>query len=121
MFKQCPLCKQQWNSRDDFLNDSSLAVHGYQVNFNHLKEGLFLFNHSCGTTLAIPAGEFADLYNGPMFTEHREFTDSCPNYCLSESDLRPCPAACECAYVRDVIDLISKKERAAANKSSSAA
>lgn len=109
MFKQCSLCKHEWKEREDFINDPSLTVRGYQINFNHLKEGLFLFNHACGTTLAIPAGEFTDLYDGPIFTEHKANSPECPNYCLSETDLRPCPEECECAFVRQILYIMSKK------------
>ncbi len=81
---------------------------GYQVNFDELMAGMFLFNHVCGTSLAISADDFRDLYDGPMFTEKLNGTDTCDGYCLHESDLRPCPAKCECAYVREIVQLILK-------------
>ena len=110
MFKICPLCKFEWKSRAAFLRDTSLRIVGYQANFTRLEEGLFLFNHSCGTTLAIPAGEFADLYDGPIFRVRREDASDCPEYCLNSSDLRRCPKACECAYVREILDMLIQKK-----------
>lgn len=79
---------------------------GYQVHFEKLTAGLFLFEHICGTSLAIHAHEFQDLYNGPIFTERLTGTEECPGYCLHENDLRPCLAKCECAYVREVVQVI---------------
>jgi len=105
-FKICPLCEFRWESRDGFLNDPDLKLIGYQVDFVELKEGLFLFNHSCNGTLAIEAGEFRDLYDGPIFTLRATGTEQCDEHCLHQSDLRPCPAECECAYVREVMQLI---------------
>jgi hypothetical protein len=110
MFKTCPLCKTRWDTRSDFLADPSLKIIGYQVNFNHLSAGLFLFNHSCNTTLAIQAGELFDLYDGPIFTDRKTGGPECPAYCLHESVLHRCPAKCECASVREVIQIIKNKQ-----------
>jgi hypothetical protein len=87
---------------------------GYQVNFEDLKAGLFLFNHSCGTTLSVAAEEFQDFYDGPMFVERLDGTSECGGYCVHERDLRPCPASCECAYVREIMQVILKWPKQAA-------
>ena len=79
---------------------------GYQASFVNLVAGLFLFEHSCMTTLAIPAVEFTDLYEGPVFDRNMMGSDQCEGHCLHEEDLDPCPAQCECAYVRDVLHQI---------------
>jgi hypothetical protein len=79
---------------------------GYQPLFEKLTAGLFLFNHSCGTTLATPAEAFQDLYDGPIFTERLNGTEECGGHCLHEDDLGPCPAKCECAYVREIMQVI---------------
>ena len=64
-FKKCTHCGHKWQSRGDFLQDSTLDLIGYQVNFDNLHLGLFLFNHlTCGTTLGLAAGLFKDLYAG---------------------------------------------------------
>jgi len=42
-----------------------------------LVAGLFPFNHSGGTSRAIPGGPFQDPYDGPMFGE-REIANSDP-------------------------------------------
>ena len=67
IFKECTVCGFKWEHRGDFLNDFNIKIHGYQAHFKELAEGLFLFNHSCAGTLAISAGEFRDLYDGPCF------------------------------------------------------
>jgi hypothetical protein len=106
MFKQCPKCFFEWPRRVDFLADSNLEVIGYQVNYISLKAGIFLFNHDCSGTLAIPAGEFMDLYNGPIFKERATDSPECQGHCLHEEDLASCPARCECAFVREILQLI---------------
>lgn len=79
---------------------------GYQVDFDELMAGLFLFNHICGTTLAAKADDFQDQYDGPIFTERLIGTKGCEGHCLHKDDLRPCPAKCECAYVREIVQVI---------------
>jgi hypothetical protein len=105
-FKICSRCGFVWPGRTSFLSDPSLHLIGYQVHFEELTAGLILFNHSCGTTLSIQAKEFQDLYSGPMFSERLNGTEECQESCLHEDDLRPCPAKCECAYVREVLQVI---------------
>ncbi len=63
-FKVCSMCGVVWETLDDFLADPALEQSGYQVNFFDLKGGLFYFTHlveNCGTTMAIPVGEFTSL------------------------------------------------------------
>lgn len=106
-FKQCPCCGEAWTTREDFLGSPSVQIVGYQVNPKYLKSGLFLFNHlTCGTTMAIEVRPFADLYDGPVFEENLRGTSECPEHCLYKDDLQRCPAKCECAYVREIIQII---------------
>ena len=109
MFKQCTLCGWKWEKRDEFLTDPGVKLVGYQVRFFQLTTGLFLFNHlapDCLTTLAIPAGQFEDLYHGPVFQVRVTGTKACPGHCQRECDLEPCPQKCECAYVREIIQIV---------------
>lgn len=106
-FKQCTLCGHRWHSRKDFLEDPSTEMVGYQVNFGQLDLGYFLFNHlECGTTLGIHASSFKDLYDGPVYEDRLLGTEQCKEYCLHEDQLDPCPAKCECAYVRDILQTV---------------
>jgi len=105
-FKICPQCGFVWTRRTSFLSDPALQLVGYQVHFKELSAGLFLFNHACGTTLSVRAKEFQEFYGGPMFTERLTGTEECQGSCLHEDDLRLCPAKCECAYVREVLQVI---------------
>jgi len=105
-FKKCSKCKFVWPTREAFLEDSNLIIIGYQVHFEELTAGLFLFNHSCDTTIAVEAGRFQDLYAGPIFRDSLAGTADCPEYCLRKRELRPCPAKCEFAYVREIIQII---------------
>jgi hypothetical protein len=105
-FKTCPVCKKAWKTRKEFLDDSDVKIVGYQVHFKELSGGLFLFNHSCKTTMSVKAGAFIDLYGGPVFADRLTGTDECPGHCLVEHELRPCPAKCDCAFVREMIQII---------------
>lgn len=106
-FKKCPMCGASWPDRLAFLSDPAVHLVGYQANIADPPQGVFLFNHSCHSTLGILAQEFLDLHAGPMFKQHLAETTDCPRYCLSESEMRPCPAECECAYVRDVLQIVN--------------
>ena len=105
-FKTCPMCECVWTARELFLADPQVELLGYQPDFRELTSGLLLFNHACKSTLSIPVAEFRDLYNGPIFEQRVLGTDACPGHCLHSSLLLPCPAACECAYVREIIQMI---------------
>ena len=107
VYKKCLRFGYEWATLDSFLRDPNIVLIGYQVNFNELAVGIFLFNQSCQTTLAIHANDFKDLYDGPIFTERASGSEECPGYCLLQYELCPCPAQCECAYVREIIQLIN--------------
>jgi len=105
-FKKCKICNTEWHSRESFLSDPNLELIGYQVHFDELKAGLFYFNHSCNGSLALYADQFMDLYTGPVFSDRATGGDDCPEYCLYKHNLDRCPADCECASVREVIQVI---------------
>lgn len=106
-FKKCTYCSRRWQSREEFLADPATELIGYQINFENLQLGLFLFNHAvCKTTLAIAASQFRDLYGGPVLHDRLTGTEQCPGYCLHQDALEACPAQCECAYVRQVMQVI---------------
>ena len=105
-FKQCPECGHRWPSREALLRDPQVSLCAYQANFTLLDAGQFLFNHTCGTTFSIPAGEFRDLYAGPVFSRSLMGSHDCPGHCQHADDLRPCPARCECAYVREILQIV---------------
>ncbi|NLF38501.1 hypothetical protein GX586_03600 [bacterium] len=106
-FKACTKCGFLWNTCADFLSDPRLKLVGYQVNFEHLSDGLFLFNHFCETTIAVPASSFCHLHKGPIYSERATGTAACPGFCLYRDNLNACPARCECAYVRAIIQRIN--------------
>ena len=106
VFKKCPLCGLPWESRSSFLSDPGINIIGYQACFTKLTAGFFLFNHACAGTLAILVEEFEDLYDGPVYEERKTGTDECPHYCLHQEELARCPARCECAFVREILQLV---------------
>lgn len=108
MFKQCSLCNHQWKNREDFLTDPDLEIVGYQACFDEAKDGLFLFNHHCETTLAMKVYEFDDLHQGVRYETAAKDTPDCSGFCLHKNELRSCPVQCKYAYVRDIIQTIRK-------------
>ena len=110
-FIKCQTCDDKWFTRDDFLEDISIKIDGYQVNFDELEAGVFLFTHLCGATLELSVGTFKELYQGPIFIKRATGTDECPEYCLYQDELGLCASICECAYVRNIIDIIKKWPR----------
>ena len=108
MFKRC-FCGAEWKTREDFLTDKETALIGYQVNFEVLEEGYFLFLHArsgCKTTLGLETKAVLDLYDGPIYEERKTGSAECPAYCLSKDNLMACPARCACAHIREVIQII---------------
>lgn len=120
LLKKCTTCGHIWNDLEDFLADPALVLVGYQANFVNLEAGLLLFGHEvegCGTSLALWAEQFITLHPGPMFSERKTGSEECPRYCLYESELGHCKAACECVWVRDVLQIVKewpKESRATA-------
>ena len=110
IFKECLVCNSQWHTRDQFLADEDVVLIGYQANFVVLEKGLFLFNHSCRGTMSVAVNEFADLSHGPVFNERKTGKDDCAGYCLHRNLLQPCPAKCECAYVRDILQKLKSPQ-----------
>ncbi len=107
IFKKCPVCAFELATRDSLLKDRNIEIIGYQAHFEELTSGLFLFNHLfCKGTFALQAGFFKDLYKDVIFSERATGSKECPGHCLHEDELGPCPANCECAYVREIIQLI---------------
>ena len=100
------MCGFVWSTRSAFLEDPALELIGYQAHFEDLKLGCFLFNHTCKGTLAVQAEAFWDLHRGPVFMERATGSDQCPGYCLHQDVLAPCLAHCECAFVREILQVI---------------
>ena len=108
VFSECPPCGRKWPGRVDFLEDPQIEIVGYCVDFDDLTAGTFLFRHACGATLSLSVRHFNGLYEGPIFQERATGSDECPGYCLYQDRLDKCAARCECAYVRNIIDIIRK-------------
>lgn len=107
-FKVCTLCGYAWKTREHFLSDPNVVLDGYQANFEVLGEGLFVFCHtipSCGTALALDVYSLDDLYTGPIFSEQK-LGSGCPGYCLHKNSLQSCGNACECVFVRILLQII---------------
>jgi len=108
-FKTCSRCRHAWPERDDFVADPQVELIGYQFNATDLESGLFLFNHTaptCRTTLGIAAKVFSDLHQGPIFESRLFGGPECPAYCLRKDILDACPKACECRFVRDILQVV---------------
>ena len=113
-FKRCPGCFTFWESRDDFLADPSLELNGYKADFQKLEYGLFFFTHkidNCCSTMALEARDFIDLYSGNIYPERKTLSEECPRYCIDGKQLSRCDALCECAFVREIIQIIIGRQK----------
>ena len=108
MFKTCTKCNAAWHSRQAFIADPGISPAGYQLFFQNLREGLFLFNHDCGTTIAIEASQFLDLYTGPVYTRRTSDGRDCPGRCMMKNIMAPCSPRCRCAFVTQIIKEIKR-------------
>lgn len=111
-FKTCSNCEARWHSFDAFMQDPAVELVGYMPTFDDPVNGLFLFNHHCGTTLACLVGQFTHLYDGPIYRENKRGNAECPGYCQNQTEFSPCPNQCSCAFVRDTLHTIRKWPKA---------
>lgn len=112
-FKTCPFCAHNWYTRTEFLNDRTLKLNGYQADFEALGKGLFFFTHhveGCYTTMTILSAAFYDMYSGKRYAERKTGSEECPGYCLLIDCLERCSVACECAFVREIIQIIRERQ-----------
>jgi hypothetical protein len=111
VFKTCPSCKSEWETREEFLSDDCLKLNGYQIDVRSLDHGLLLFTHlrdGCFSTMSIYVREFNSVYSGERYSENKAQSAECPRYCFNEKKLDRCEAKCECAFVREIIQHVNK-------------
>lgn len=109
VFKQCPMCSFQWQFRKDLLLDKNLELNGYQADFKKLEYGLFFFTHKvdgCHSTMAILANEFLDMNSEQQFNQRLTKSEDCPRFCIDKEQLSRCEASCECAFIRNILQII---------------
>ncbi len=113
MFKQCHTCGHLWETREDFLADPDIEAVGYQVFFENLEQGLFLFNHSCRTTLSVEANRLLDLFSGTIYSGRTPAQDrQCPGRCLNENIQNPCSDKCRCAFISKALHILKQWKKA---------
>ncbi len=113
IFKKCPMCSTKWESRDEFLEDISLDLNGYQVAYEEVELGLFYFTHKvkgCHTTLALRAETFYDLNSNMPHETLKKGSEDCPGYCHDKDQLDHCEVQCEGAFVREIIQIIKERK-----------
>ena len=111
-FKICTCCKHVWESLADLIRDEQVHVIGYQPSFSDSYEGLFFFSHNdkaCGTTIAIPAGHFVNLYDGPEYTVQMDSMEQCKGFCKSFYDFGECSNECSMRSIRDIIEVLKNR------------
>jgi hypothetical protein len=73
---------------------------------------MFFFTHKkkgCFSTMVVEVSEFLNLYDGPRYREHKPGEEICPGYCHEKSNLERCDALCECAFVREITQILKQK------------
>ena len=58
-------------------------------------------------------GDFLDLYTGKTYPASKAESEECHRYCLDEKQLARCDALCECAFVRETIQVLLEKHESA--------
>lgn len=112
IFTECPNCHETWSTQEEFITDEQLEITGYEADFDGLERGRFLFTHrrqSCQSTLTVRVMDFVNLYRGEIFPERKTKSSQCPLYCIDSTQLNRCTVVCECAYVREIIQMIKEK------------
>ena len=109
LFKICPKCTHTWKAKDDFLQDPTICLLGFQADFTGAKPGYYLFNHilagnTCNTTMAVKVDDFLSLYEGPMFEEIKFGSPMCEDHCRSVEDLNLCSVECKNAIARKIME-----------------
>lgn len=119
VFKKCPQCSTVWESQDDFISDPQLRINGYLAHMDDLELSRFYFTHTkedCHSTLVIQAKHFLNLYSGKRYPERRTGSEECPGYCLDRNELSRCDAMCECAFNREIIQIILERQNNSSEK-----
>jgi hypothetical protein len=114
LFKQCSMCLKIWKDLDAFLDDVSLELNGYEADFDQLEFGLLYFTHrvaGCFSTMALEVRDFFSLYSGKRYPESKKGEEGCTGKCLDRKDFELCPAHCRFAYVREVVQVIKRRQR----------
>lgn len=94
---------------EDFLNDPTVVLLGYQVHFRQMSSGFFLFNHMrCRSTMGLDAGLFTHMSDVPLFNECQLRDTRCPEYCLRSGLSEEPPELCDCSYVQGIVHRIQK-------------
>ncbi|HEY3357186.1 MAG TPA: hypothetical protein VGQ83_28310 [Polyangia bacterium] len=107
-FKSCSFCRREWETLDEFARDPECRPLGLVVHFKDAYRSLLLFNHSCGTTLAVRADDFRDRMpplEGPLLAG----SDGCHEHCLRFGDLEPCDQPCRNAPLRRLMADMSRR------------
>lgn len=112
-FKTCPCCEKIWEYQSEFIADNNLKLNGYSADFENLLNGLFFFTHhqeGCYSTMAIKAADFQELYSGAVYTQRMTGLAECSGLCQDKERLEQCDVPCECAFIREIIAIIRKKQ-----------
>ena len=111
-FKICSKCAYTWRVRDDFLEDPSICLVGFQASSIEGESGYYLFNHildgnRCDTTLAVEVEAFLSLHKGTMFADIKFKSPLCEGHCTRVEDLSQCPVECKNAVAREIMQAFS--------------
>ncbi len=111
-FKTCSKCSHTWTVRDDFLEDPSICLVGFQASFVESESGYYLFNHildedECNTTLMVNVEAFLSLHKGSMFTDNKMESPLCEGHCAHVENLSQCSVECKNAVAREIMQAFS--------------
>jgi hypothetical protein len=102
IFKTCPSCEAVWATRSDFLADREVLLVGYQSSYTVSQPGLFLFNHSCDSTIAVDASDFKDMYNEDICQSCEAHRKHHPAHCCKGMTGEDKPKKCVCKFSKAI-------------------
>lgn len=114
-FMTCSKCGYTWQTRDQFLDDPTIKIIGFQADIETPENSLYLFNHdladdSCGSTIAIFVSHFLDMYDGPIYDEVIFGSETCSGHCARIDDMELCKNPCRNAVAREIMIQILERQ-----------
>jgi hypothetical protein len=115
-FRICGACKYAWPTWDGFVQDRAVRFLGLQSVAVEPDCNLFVFEHSCGSSVSVLARRLRHLLPETESDGPRPFLfgdRECRGHCQVPSDLEMCDAPCGNVRDRTLILLIQCLKQAA--------
>lgn len=102
----CTKCSRSWTHIYEVLDDPDLRLVGYRANVDDFDEGVYLFQHGCGSTVELPVSV---LIKPQRKIKSLASLTACPGLCYYEKILNSCKAFCEGSKYRKVANRLASR------------